>query len=150
MTQTPMFRGDLEFLSNFSQHKAILDEWHYPTAEHAYQAAKTLSLPVRTLFLDGTAGQAKRRGRTVDLRPDWEQVKVPVMRGILATKFGQNTELSKHLIATGNLTLVETNHWHDNIWGDCYCGSERCAGQGQNLLGQSLMWLRSYLAGWLT
>jgi ribA/ribD-fused uncharacterized protein len=149
MAQGPMFCGELEFLSNFSQYPAALDGLWYPTAEHAYQAAKTFSSDERLRFQSGTAGQAKRSGRALTLRPDWEVAKVPAMRGILATKFGQNTELAQRLANTGATHLVETNHWHDNIWGDCYCGRPQCAEPGQNLLGQSLMWLRSYLAGWI-
>jgi hypothetical protein len=144
-----MFRGDLYFLSNFSDHKAFLDGREYPTAEHAYQAAKTLQLEHRRAFEAGTAGQAKRRGRSLVLRPDWELVKVSVMRGILATKFGADTQLAHRLVMTGSVTLMETNHWHDNVWGDCCCGATSCSEPGQNLLGQSLMWLRAYLAGWL-
>lgn len=145
---TKMFSGDLEFLSNFSAHPVWFETWRYPTGEHAYQAAKTRDPGIRSSFLDGPPGGAKRLGRRLELRPDWEQVKLQVMREILASKATMNPEIGRKLVATGSLPLVETNTWHDNIWGDCLCGRPECARTGQNLLGCSWMALRSYLAGW--
>lgn len=143
---TKMFSGDLHYLSNFSYHIVQYDNFVFPTLENAYQAAKTTSRANRATFVSLTPGQAKRRGRQLGLREDWEQVKLPTMRKLLMIKFALNPELIDKLIFTGNLELVETNTWHDQIWGSCVC-PEHVSVPGQNLLGGSLMWLRYYLAG---
>lgn len=142
-----MFRGELEYLSNFSPYPAWFDGWKFPTAEHAFQAAKTLDTGVRTGFLQGSPGEAKRLGRRVEMREDWEQVKLMVMRQVLASKFTMTPQIGYWLLATGIYPLVETNTWHDNIWGDCECGRPACQQPGQNLLGISLMRLREFLGG---
>lgn len=143
-----MFSGDLAFLSNFSQHPAVFEWVQYPTVEHAFQAAKTFDKNERAKVLRcGTPGTAKRLGRQLYLRPDWEQSKLPIMRLLLASKFSLDTGLAIKLLETGSLRLVETNTWHDNIWGDCLCGAAKCSQPGQNLLGESLMFLRSYISG---
>jgi ribA/ribD-fused uncharacterized protein len=144
----PMFSGDLHFLSNFSPFQASFDGYTYATAEHAYQAAKSLDPMVRDAVATArTPGAAKRLGRTLELRPDWEQHKFSIMRLLLASKFTSTTGLAWRLVQTGDLRLVETNYWHDQIWGDCYC--DRHAGTpGRNELGLALMDLRSYFRKW--
>lgn len=144
---TKMFSGELEFCSNFSDHPVYYDGFRFPKLENGYQAAKTLDRAVRATFVGMTPGQAKRAGRALELRPDWEQRKVPIMRLLLANKFTVNPTLAPLLVQTGGLHLVETNTWHDNEWGDCLCGRPACATPGKNLLGISLMQLRSYLQG---
>lgn len=142
------FRDELEFLSNFSRHQVVLDGFYYPTAEHAFQAAKTLDPNLRHEFRhDISPATAKHRGRLLRLRPDWEHVKVQVMRLVLASKFTVNDNLAGRLIFQTPTVLIETNGWHDNEWGDCACGRPQCVLPGNNLLGRCLMDLRTYLAG---
>jgi ribA/ribD-fused uncharacterized protein len=116
----------------------------YPTVEHFYQAMKTPkdALDVRrSIAACRTAGQAKRLGRGVDLRPDWEFIKVDVMRGVLQQKFAPGTWWYGKLMKTGDEAIVEWNRWHDNFWGDCTC--DKCKTiPGQNLLGRLLMEIR--------
>ena len=64
------------------------------------------------------AGAAKRVGRMLPLRPDWEEVKVRVMETVLRTKF-HDPDLRARLLATGEADLVEGNHWGDKFWGVC-------------------------------
>lgn len=145
---TKMFSGQLEFLSNFSAYPVYYDGYRFPTLENAYQAAKTTNRTIRGTFVPLTPGQSKRAGRALDLRPDWEQRKVPIMRFLLANKFTCNAELAPLLVHyTAGMQLVETNTWHDNEWGDCLCGRPACAAPGKNLLGISLMQLRDFLIG---
>lgn len=49
-------------------------------------------------------------------RPDWEDVKVDIMLGLLRQKF-QHPELGAKLLATGDAYLVEGNTWGDTFWG---------------------------------
>ena len=47
----------------------------------------------------------------------------------------------EQLLFTEGFDLVEGNHWHDNIWGDCSCN--KCNGtKGTNYLGKILMTVR--------
>jgi ribA/ribD-fused uncharacterized protein len=78
-------------------------------------------------------------------RPDWEDVKVEVMRSVLTAKFLQNPDLCQRLKATTPRRLIEGNTWHDNFWGICQCDFGCFAVLGQNRLGHLLMELRSQL-----
>lgn len=79
------------------------------------------------------AAEAKKLGRSVSLRSDWEGIKVDVMWDIVHTKFSQHPELAEKLLATGDAYLVEGNTWHDRTWGT------DLRGNGANLLGKILM-----------
>ena len=137
------FDGPYAFLSNFFFSPIEYEGITYPTVEHAFQAAKSLNPIERQAIADlPTPGAAKRAGRQVALRKDWEDVKIEVMRECLAKKF-EHPDLYAKLLETGDEKLVEGNHWHDNFWGVCSC--ERSQGQGLNHLGKLLMELRSDL-----
>lgn len=139
------FSGEYRFLSNFYPAPVEIDGISYPTTEHAYQACKTQDRAeaIRISKL-ATAGQAKRAGREVTLRPDWEQHKADWMLAILEAKFLSHPELEQKLIDTGDAQLIEGNTWHDQIWGSCNC-SKHINTPGQNLLGQLLMKVRADL-----
>ena len=135
-----MFDGKYAFLSNFETSPFTVDGVTFPTVEHWFQAFKTLDPEeFREIAAADTPGKAKRMGRHVTLRPDWEEVKVDVMREGLRKKFAI-PRFRTMLLATGDEELMEGNTWHDRTWGRCVC--EKCGGQGQNLLGQLLMELR--------
>lgn len=131
------FQGEHRWLSNFWPAPVLLDGVLFPSIEHAYQAAKTHPSQ-REPFRHCTAGQAKRLGRTVEIRADWEQVKVPTMRSLVEQKFTHGTDLGEKLKATGDGKIVEGNHWGDVFWG-------ACKGRGQNWLGRLLMERRAFL-----
>lgn len=127
------FTGEYRFLSNFYRVDVELgrDGDVYPTVENAYQAAKTTDRSERIPFRSCTPGQAKRMGRRLELRPDWEEVKVDIMRHLLRQKFASGP-LARLLLATGDAELVEGNTWNDTFWGVC-------RGKGRNMLGKLLM-----------
>jgi ribA/ribD-fused uncharacterized protein len=141
MKEITRFDGDFRFLSNFYPSQVRVKGLVFPTAEHAYQAMKCRTDDERRAFtaLD-SPGAAKRRGRTVDLRLDWEQVKKRVMLAVVAAKFTQNEALCLLLVETGTAHLEEGNTWHDNFWGACGC--PECEGKGLNYLGEILMAVR--------
>src|SRR5919199_3797753 len=127
------------FLSNFAESPVDFEGAVYPTVEHAFAAAKTLDPAERELIrLAPRPGDAKRLGRQVVLRPGWDDLRVEVMRRLLARKFAPGTELAARLLATGDARLVEGNTWGDRFWGVC-------RGQGWNQLGQLLMERREQL-----
>lgn len=138
------FEGEYAFLSNFYFSPMIIDNVVYTTNEHFFQAMKSLNPKERqAITLAPTPGKAKRLGRKVSLRKDWEDIKEEVMLIGLRHKFS-NPELRRKLLATGNQYLEEGNHWCDNFWGVCDCGT--CGGQGKNRLGKLLMQVREELA----
>lgn len=138
------FEDKYFFLSNFYPSLMVYEGYKVQTAEHAFQLAKTTHNEERSkVASESRPGGAKRRGRQLTLRPDWEDIKVDVMREVLQEKFS-HPELKNKLLDTGDATLVEGNTWHDNFWGDCVC--EKCKViPGRNMLGKLLMELRESL-----
>lgn len=132
------FCGDYEFLSNFYETIVVYDGVTYKNSEAAYQAQKCVEPKDRDVFTTITAGKAKRLGRTVTLRKDWEQVKIPIMTDVVTAKFEQNKEIAKKLIDTGDAILEEGNNWGDRFWGTVN-------GHGKNMLGIILMNVREKL-----
>lgn len=134
------FEEEHAFLSNFFPSTVRFDGTSWPTVEHAFQAAKTNDPEERNWIRNaGTPGVAKRRGRSVKLRKDWESVKLDVMRELLRSKFSDPT-LRRMLLDTGDSPLLEGNMWNDRFWGVCLK-----TGKGQNHLGGLLMSLREEL-----
>lgn len=113
------FSGRYGFLSNFYPSRILADDGiTYPSVEHAFQAHKTNSLDARRVIAGlTTPGQAKRAGRRVTLRPDWEKIKVEVMHDLLLKKFAPGSELAQKLLDTGDRCLIEGNSWGDTFWG---------------------------------
>jgi conserved hypothetical protein, ribA/ribD-fused len=143
------FSEQYEMLSNFAQtpvsiaiEPGVIKQ--VPTVEHAFQAYKTL-VPEERLAIAAatTPGQAKRMGKNVTLRWNWELIKEQVMLDLLMQKFTTNPEAMKVLLDTGDEELVEGNYWHDQFWGQCFCKEH--LGTGKNTLGHLLMVVRSRL-----
>ena len=95
-----------------------------------------LEKSIKNEFLSLSPSDAKRLGRRVRLRNDWEDVKDKVMYDICIAKFMQNKNLAQLLIETGDATLIEGNTWGDRVWGVC-------DGVGENRLGKILMQIRA-------
>ncbi len=129
--------SETRWLSNFWPASVYYEGVNYPSSEHAYQAAKSLNQTDRVCIAQLTAGQAKRAGQGLTIRPDWEEVKESVMEDILRIKFS-HPDLQKKLLETDTLYLEETNTWGDTYWGVC-------RGAGQNKLGHILMKIRTEL-----
>lgn len=133
------FKGEYHFLSNFYIAELVWDGIVWPHSEAAYQAAKTLDRETRLRFTSLTPGGAKRAGKVIELRSDWEDVKLEVMYEIVRAKFEQNPMLKQKLLDTENAYLEEGNFHKDNIWGACPPGNR----SGKNWLGKILMNLRN-------
>jgi len=134
------FKNEYYWASNFATVIVYYDGEDYPTIEHAFQAAKTLD-PVERQYVRsaGSPGKAKRRGRKVTLRPDWEDVKFEIMLDLNRQKYA-HASFQQKLLATGDEELVEGNDWDDEIWGVVLA-----TGKGQNLMGKILMQIRQEL-----
>jgi ribA/ribD-fused uncharacterized protein len=138
------FREKYDFLSNFYPAKIMYDSVFYPCSENAFQAAKTLDPTEKQQFTYLAPGKAKKAGGQLNLRPNWEDIKVDIMLEIVRAKFTQNAELKKRLLNTADEELIEGNTWHDNFWGVCEC--PECGGmKGKNTLGKILMQVRKEL-----
>ncbi|MAG26329.1 swarming motility protein YbiA [Candidatus Pacearchaeota archaeon] len=131
------FRGQYHFLSNMYPCLVEWKGWMYKSSETIYQMEKCHRDEEKKRFVDMNGFQAKRAGRVVVLRPDWHDVKDDVMFEVLTAKFS-DPMLKDLLLSTGDIELVEDNHWGDTYWG-------RCNGQGRNRLGELLMEVREQL-----
>jgi len=154
MSYINSFRGRYVFMSNFYpckiEHKGIT----YPSVEHYYVALKVTGMQ----FIDGVyytapdfrelvakivdPGDAKKVGKVVKVRSDWNEKKLGIMEWGLREKFKEQ-KLAEDLLLTGDLKLIEENNWHDNFWGTCSCS--RCENGGLNYLGKILMKIRDEL-----
>lgn len=140
MTEITSFKGDHSFLSNFHPSPLVYEGIEFPTAEHAFQAAKSLDNADRQRIAGlATPGKAKFAGKRVKLREGWNDIRVRTMTEILLRKFA-NPDLAAALLATGDARLIEGNTWNDTFWGVC-------RGKGQNQLGQILESIRATLRG---
>jgi len=130
------FRRRYHFLSNFYV------EWDGRTLEHRFQAAKTTNWDdFEKIMSSSTASKAKARGRKIELREDWEDVKDKIMYGLVVTKF-TDPFLRELLLETGTHHLQEGNSWNDTYW-----GVDLTTGRGENKLGKILMQHRAELRG---
>lgn len=136
------------FLSNFYMCPIWYDGILYPSSEHAYQASKSTNFAIRKLVANlKTPAESKKVGKQIQMRDDWDKIKVSIMREIVAIKFLSNPKLLTKLMATGNekleyqpyLNQLEGNTWGDQFWGVCN-------GVGENWLGTVLMDLRDRIA----
>lgn len=137
-TQITEFRGKYAFLSNFYYAPVTYLNHKYANNEAAFQAQKTTFVNEQKRFyikhLTNPA-DAKKLGRKVTLRPDWNQLKIQIMYEVCFAKFIQNPDLMQALLATGDALLVEGNTWGDRFWG-------KVNGFGENHLGRILMDIR--------
>lgn len=132
------FKYEHSFLSNFYPVGVTYEGLTFQSVEAAFQAAKLANVEERYQFTTLNASEAKRAGRRIILRKDWEQVKISVMRELLIAKFLGNPKLGRLLLETGSEELVEGNTWNDTFWGVCN-------GYGENHLGKLLMEIRDIL-----
>lgn len=133
------FRGEYYFLSNMYPCTINYGGHTYKCAEAAFQAQKCPSRAKEFEKLDGYA--AKKLGRRVNLRNNWAEIKVDIMKDILWSKFNDN-EILHDIMADKRFTepIVEENTWHDTYWGVC-------GGKGENVLGKLLTEIRNKIQG---
>lgn len=95
--------------------------------------------------------QIKRLGRGVACfdQAEWAKVRFEVVVAASLHKFGQNTDLRAHLLATADAVIVEASPL-DEVWGIGLAASDASARdplawRGENLLGFALMRAREQL-----
>ena len=117
----------------------------FPTAEHAYQAAKARKKDVREWILSAPTpslvAMAAHGLYPWEVVQDWSQIKINRMRAVLRAKFTQHEDLKQLLLSTGDARIVEAGRVANSVnrtWGEVN-------GKGRNMLGVLLMELRSEL-----
>ena len=139
------FIGKYKAFSNFEPSPVRYENLTYPTVEHAFVASKSLDRSFRkqiVMMPANKAGQAKKWGRTINLRTNWDEIKIGIMKELLIQKF-EIYPLGIMLLDTKDQLIVEGNFWHDNYWGNCLC--DKCIKiKGENNLGLLLMQIREY------
>lgn len=131
------FFKDYRFLSNYHISPVSYQGLHFTCSEAAYQGAKCLDPKDMVAFTTMTPSQARATGQVVQMRKDWEQIKLKVMTDVLYSKFSISDELRTKLLETGERDLIEANHWGDRFW-----GVDAETGLGESWLGKILMGIR--------
>jgi N-glycosidase YbiA len=132
---------EYNWLSNFSAHSFTLDGVRWPTVEHYYQAQKYPGqVVVDAIHRSASPAEARNRGqdRSLQPRPDWDDVKTEVMRRAIEAKFTEHSELRERLLSTGDEELVHESGT-DMFWG------RKKDGSGKNMLGVVTMSVRQFL-----
>ena len=148
-TQVFFYEQDFYVLSNFSAFTVLWSEHRFHTSEAVYHFEKfnfpppglgaALKIQREILYSASAHDAFKLAERNKALRrPDWDEVKVRVMRDILRAKAAQHEYVRRKLLATGDRELIEDS-WRDDFWG---WGPNR---DGQNMLGKLWMEIRSEL-----
>jgi len=132
------FQGSYRWLSNFAPVKIILENIEYQSVEHAYMSAKSDDKDWKIFCsnIQNTAGDVKRRSKTIKLKEDWNNIKLEIMFECLKQKFSQEPYKTK-LLETKNDYIQEGNNWNDKFWGVCLKTNK-----GENNLGKLIMKIR--------
>lgn len=132
-----LFRNEFYFLSNMFNCTVMYNDCTYRCAESAFQSQKCVDEEEKELFAHMDGFLAKRYGKKVSLRKDWNKVRVPIMEEVVRAKFEQHPELARKLAKIEGV-IQEDNSWEDTFWGVC-------EGKGENNLGKILMKIRDEL-----
>lgn len=134
-------------LSNMAPgYPLVVNGVHIRTSEALYQTCRFPHRPElqRLIIRERSPMTAKMRGKPHhdETRPDWNAVRVSIMRWCLRVKLAQNWEkFSSLLLETGDLPIVEKKVRRTDFWG----AKESPDGTliGRNVLGRLLMELRA-------
>mgnify|MGYP002851785871 CR=1 FL=1 len=131
--------------SNFTESQLTYEGVSYTNPEAMFQSMKLLNKEQRKQFSSLSPATAKKMGRSVSLRDDWEEVKYDCMLQTVLARCEQEVNFSETLKHTGDSFIFEdTTGWHDNEWGCCSC--DKCSGKkSKNMLGLALMDARARL-----
>ena len=152
--QVFFYEQDFYVLSNFSAFTLQWNGWRFDTSEAAYHWEKFAHMnevgiqgPAQhecdlcyTIRRCGSAHEAFKIAEANQFarRPDWDAVKIGIMRKMLRAKANQHEYVRRKLLETGDRELIE-NSWRDDFWG---WGPNR---DGQNMLGKLWMEVRAVL-----
>lgn len=138
MIKIPYYETSNFVFSNFSPHTIEFEGMLYPTAEHAYHAAKFNDPNIRSKIQKAISPlEAFKLGKkyTSQRKENWDEIKVDTLYQILKQKLSQHREVKIALLSTEDEVIVEDNPL-DDFWGN---GPD---GKGQNQMGKLLMKIR--------
>lgn len=150
--QVFFYEQDFYVLSNFSAFRIRINTFSplgspreiiFDTSEAAYHwykfigNAPNIAGDILTAPSAHEAFKIAERNKVLR-RPDWDDVKVDIMRHVLRLKVQQHEYVRRKLLATGDRELIEDS-WRDDFWG---WGPNR---DGQNMLGKLWMEVRAEL-----
>lgn len=127
------FHGEYRFLSNFWPCNIKYEGIFYKSTENAYQASKSIIYEERLNIASCSPAAAKKIGKNLKIREDWEDVKLKIMYELIHLKF-LDEHLRYLLLKTKDEELYEGNWWGDKFW-----GVDINTLQGENNLGKILM-----------
>lgn len=135
MNKISGFFNSYRFLSNFYPSRIKYNGYWFDTVEHAYQANKAENpQDFHRIRQCKTPSETKKLGRNIEIREDWDEIKLDLMKDLVTRKF-KIQQLRLMLLQTNKNELIEENTWGDTFWGVCN-------GEGQNNLGKILMQVR--------
>jgi hypothetical protein len=155
-TQVFFYEQDFYVLSNFSAFTLQWKGLRFDTSEAAYHWEKFnygIETPEGAVVKLDICFEAQDRIRFApsaheafkfaeqyksQVRPDWVDVRVDIMREILYAKATQHEYVRRKLLATGDRELIEDS-WRDSFWG---WGEDK---GGKNTLGKLWMEVRTEL-----
>lgn len=140
--QVFFYEQDFYVLSNFSAFTLMWKDQRFDTSEAAYHWEKFpqnggIRYEIMAAISAHEAFKIAERNKQLR-RPDWDDVKVEIMRGILKAKADQHEYVRRKLLETGTRELVEDS-WRDDFWG---WGPNK---DGKNMLGRLWMEIREEL-----
>ncbi len=136
------FRGEYNWLSNMYSCKVVHKRKLFNSVENAYMFAKNDTCEDWLHFcLNNPPNICKKESKNIEIRADWEEVKLGIMYNLLLQKFKQEPFRTK-LLATGNENIQEGNFWNDKFWGICLKSNPN---EGENNLGRLIMYIRILL-----
>lgn len=131
------FQGANAFLSMFYDQAIVFEGITYKNAEAAFQAQKTDNELLKKKFSRLLPTEAIRRGNSIHLRDDWNQIKDDLLYQINLIKFSDE-KLKQKLLDTNPQELINSNNFKDMEYGVF-------EGKGENKLGKVLMRIREEL-----
>lgn len=149
------FFGPYRWASNFHVAEIYMNGLKFPASENGYMYTKLHPDCFKEgwmMTIDGELHtyksllrklqtckphEAKKLGRQIPIRDDWERVKYDMMAQAVFDKYFRHMDLRAKLLSTYPKYIEETNHWNDTTWGVCN-------GVGTNWLGKITMNVREF------
>lgn len=139
--QVFFYENEYYCLSNFSSFAIEENGIVYMTSEHLYHCKKFEDKKIQQEIIESRSAHdaliIAKKYRDVR-NPDWDNIKVKIMKDILMIKLNQHRYIRKKLLDTGDREIIE-NSWKDDFWG---WGENM---DGQNVLGKLWMEIREEL-----
>ena len=136
------FTGYFEFLHNNYLTPVLFDGMLFPSATHAFQAARSSDERTRKAILNAESLLVVLKiAKRIEEPENWKMKRLKVMEQIVRDKFRRSKELQEKLKATGNRDLLMTYQEDNDV--NHYWGVVN--NKGQNQLGRILMKIRGDL-----